>query len=172
MSFGLLELGIALLIALGALRGFRRGLVREGLALGGLLLGLVLAAQWQVRVAALLKPFIGGGRLADGLAYLLVLLSVIGAATLLTVLVLRLVRLLLVGWLDRLGGAAFGAAQGAILAALLLFLAVKYPMMGLDQVVRESELGMAVLETLPRVLSYLPPELGPATRFFTLPGMS
>ena len=172
MSFGLLELGIALSIGLGALRGFGRGLVREGLALGGLLFGLVLAAQWQARVAALLKPFIGGGKLADGLAYLLVLLAVIGAATLLTVLVLRVVRLLLVGWLDRLGGAAFGAAQGAIVAGLLLFLAIKYPVMGLDQAVRGSELGMAVLEVLPRVLSYLPPELGPAISFFTLPGVS
>jgi len=102
------------------------------MAFGGLAVGLVMASQWSSTVSDLLRPFIGGGRLVDALAYVLVVLSVLSAATLLTVIIQRLMRVLLVGWLDRLGGALFGAAQGAVLAALLLVLILRFPIMGLE----------------------------------------
>jgi len=161
-----LDVGILLLIGAGALRGYRRGLIREGMALGGLAVGLVLATQWNAEVAGLLKPFVGGGRFLNALAYVVVVLLILGVATLLTVVIQRVMRILLVGWLDRLGGALFGAGQGAILAALLLVLVVRFPVMGLDKAVKGSEVATDLLEIVPAILSYLPPELGPVAHFF------
>jgi len=161
-----LDLGIALLVAAGTFRGYRRGLIREGMAFGGLAVGLVMASQWSSTVSDLLRPFIGGGRLVDALAYVLVVLSVLSAATLLTVIIQRLMRVLLVGWLDRLGGALFGAAQGAVLAALLLVLILRFPIMGLDRAVKGSDVAVRLLEAVPAVLAYLPPELASVADFF------
>lgn len=161
-----LDLGIVLLVAAGTFRGYRRGLIREGMAFGGLAVGLVMASQWSPTVSDLLRPFIGGGRLVDAFAYVLVVLAVLSAATLLTVIVQRLMRVLLVGWLDRLGGALFGAAQGAILAALLLVLILRFPIMGLDRAVKGSDVAVRLLEAVPSVLAYLPPELASVADFF------
>lgn len=161
-----LDVGILLLIGAGTFRGYWRGLIREGMAFGGLAVGLILATEWNSEVAELLRPFVGGGRFLNALAYLLVVLAVLGVATLLTVLIQRLMRVFLVGWLDRLGGAVFGAGQGAILAALLLILVIRFPIMGLDKAVKGSEVAIDLLETVPAVLSYLPPELASVADFF------
>lgn len=162
-----MDLLIGLFIIGGAIRGFRRGLIREGMAFGGLAVGLLLAAEWSPVVAELLKPFVGGGRGLDVLAYLLVVLAVLGAATLLTVVALRLARFLFVGWFDRLGGAIFGAGQGAVLAALVLILMIRFPVAGLDKAVKGSELSVQLLTLVPAMLSYLPPELNAVAAFFS-----
>ena len=172
MSPTWLDVAILVVIGAGAFRGFQRGLVREGMAFGGLAIGLVLATEWNSQVEELLRPFVGGGSFVNALAYLLVVLVVLAIATLLTVLIQRLMRLFLVGWLDRLGGAAFGAGQGAIVAALLLVLMVRFPIMGLDKAVKGSETAILLLETVPAVLSYLPSEFASVEDFFnsgTLP---
>ncbi|MHB0871018.1 MAG: CvpA family protein [Chloroflexota bacterium] len=161
-----MDVAILLLVGAGAFRGYQRGLIREGMAFGGLAAGLILATEWNEPVAAVLEPFIGGGRLLDALSYLLVVLAILGLATLLTVLIQRLMRVFLVGWLDRLGGAVFGAGQGAIVAALLLILVIRFPIMGLEKAVRGSEVAFEILETVPAVLSFLPPELASVADFF------
>ncbi|HEX2987342.1 MAG TPA: CvpA family protein, partial [Chloroflexota bacterium] len=126
MSFSWLDLLVGLFVIGGAVRGYGRGLIREGMAFGGLAVGLILATEWSPEVAGFVKPFVGGGRVLDVLAYLLVLVAVLGAATLLTVLALRLVRAFFAGWVDRFGGALFGACQGAVVAALVLILMIKF----------------------------------------------
>jgi|BarGraNGADG00212_2_1021979.scaffolds.fasta_scaffold04399_4 membrane protein required for colicin V production len=167
MSLTWLDLLIGLFIIGGAIRGFRRGLIREGMAFAGLAVGLILAAEWSPVVTEFLKPFIGGGRAADALAYLMVVLAVLGAATLLTVVTLRLARFLFVGWFDRLGGAIFGSGQGAVLAALVLILMIKFPVAGLDKAVKGSELSVQLLTLVPALVSYLPPELEAVAIFFS-----
>lgn len=166
MDLTWLDVVLVALIAAGALRGFVRGLIREGMAFGGLAAGLILAAQWYRDVAAALRPFIGGGRFIEGLAYLVVVLAVLGVATLLTVVTMRAMRFLLVSWLDGLGGLLFGAAQGAVVAAVVLLLMVKYPAAGLDKAVKESGVAAALLGAVPSVLGSLPTELAAVSEFF------
>jgi membrane protein required for colicin V production len=166
MSLNWLDLLVGLIVISGAIRGYSRGLIREGMAFGGLAVGLILAAEWSPEVAGFLKPFVGGGRVLDVLAYLLVLLAVLGAATLLTVIALRLARVLFVGWFDRLGGAVFGAGQGAVVAALVLILMIKFPVAGLDKAVRDSDLAVQLLTLVPTLLSSLPPQLDAVASFF------
>ncbi len=168
MGINWLDLAIAFLVALGAVRGFGRGLIREGMALLGLIAGLVAAIRFQQAGAMLLAPFIGPGPLADTLSFLGIVLLALGCATILTLIVRKLFRILLVGWLDRAAGGLLGAVQGAILAGLLLFLVVKTQFLGLDRMVGESELATAVIEALPSAMALLPGELGPITRIFTL----
>ncbi len=166
MSVTWLDIVLAVLIAAAAVRGYVRGLVREGMAFGGLAVGLILAAKWYAEVAEVFRPFVGGGRFLDGLAYLFVVLAILGAATLLTVVAQRLLRLLLVGWLDGLGGLVFGAAQGAIVATILLILMVRYPAAGLDKAAIDSGMGKVLLSAAPAVLDLLPPELSAVAEFF------
>lgn len=164
-----LDMAIALVIVGGAFRGYKRGLVREGMAFIGLIGGMVLASRWQSDVARTLQPFVGGGALAAGIAYLGIVLVTLGCATLATLIIRKLMHVLLVGWLDRVAGALFGAGQGAIVAALCLFLLVKFQLFGLDKVVKGSDMAMVVLSLLPDAVGLLPPEFGSVAHFFELP---
>ena len=164
-----LDMAIALVVIAGAFRGYKRGLVREGMAFVGLLGGMALAARWQSDVARTLRPFVGGGALADGIAYLGIVLVTLGCATLATLIIRKLMHVLLVGWLDRVAGALFGAGQGAIVAAICLFLLVKFQLFGLDKVVKSSDIAMVVLGILPGAVALLPPDFGSVAHFFELP---
>ncbi len=166
MNFTWLDVVVVLMVVAGSLRGLKRGLVREGMAFAGLATGLLVAIHWYRSVYSLLRPFVGGGSAVEALAYLLVVLGVLGGFTLLTVLLLRLRRLLFVGWLDRLGGGLFGGAQGALLAAVGLVLLIKNPMVGLDRSIGESEAALALLRAVAAALAHLPPELAPVVGFF------
>lgn len=161
-----LDIVLAVLIIAGALRGFMRGLIREGMAFGGLAIGLVLATQWYDEVADAFKPFVGGGRFIEATAYLMVVLAVLAVATLLTVVIMKAMRFFLVGWLDGLGGLVFGAAQGAVLAVVVLVLMLKYPDAGLEGAVADSSLASHLLDSVPFVLESLPPEFAAVSEFF------
>lgn len=160
---------VAVTLLAGAYRGMRRGFVREGMAIAGLVAGVWLAGRWHQPLERHIERLVGGGALAETLAYLLIVLAVIMLATLLTVVIERYRRLPLMHGFDRAGGALLGAAQGAVLAALILVLIVRFPVLGLDEVVGDATLPRVVLQPLPRVLSYLPPELAGVRTFFVEP---
>ena len=164
-----LDLVTAALIVAGAFRGFKRGLIREGMAFAGLAVGIVLAGRWQDVAANSLEPFVGGGAVLHGLAYLLIVLGALICATLVTVLLQRLARLLWVGWVDRIGGVLIGAVQGGVVATLALFLLVKYPILGIDRAVMASGIAPHLVALVAPAVSFLPPELAPVARFFELP---
>jgi membrane protein required for colicin V production len=130
---------------------------------------MILASHQYPNVAAWLEPFIGGGTIADALAYLGIVLASLGLATLLTLAIRKLMHVLLVGWLDRFSGALFGAGQGIALATLVLFLIVRFEFMGLEKAVGDSELSLAVLGLLPGAVELLPPELGSIGKLLQLP---
>lgn len=167
----MLELLAWATIGVSAFRGFKRGLIREAMAFLGLALGLVLAGQWYPYVADALKPLIGRSRVADALSFLLVLSAVLLCSTVITVVLQRVARFLLAGWLDRLGGAALGAGQGAVVVALVLLLLLKYPIMGWDAAVRDSQMAMRLVEGLRSAGGYLPRELAAVAAFLNDPLM-
>jgi membrane protein required for colicin V production len=67
---------IVIIIALAVLGGLQQGFFRSVCSLGGLLLGLVLAAWNYGRVAALLMPLVRIDAVADAIGFLLIALLV------------------------------------------------------------------------------------------------
>jgi membrane protein required for colicin V production len=113
-----LDIGIAALVAVLALLGLLKGLVRQAASWAGLVLGLV--AGWKFG-AAVQKPLgldFAGGAAAS---YLLVLLAVYIAVRLAGLLVERWVRATKLSGTDRFLGMLAGAAKGLLLAVLLAF---------------------------------------------------
>lgn len=163
---GFLEIAVGFTALAGGFRGLKRGLIREGMALVGLVAGLVLAYHQHAQVAHLLEPLVGSGGWVRGVAYLGILIFTLGVATLMTSLLSGLSEWLGVGWLNRAGGVLLGAAQGVLLAALVLFLVVKYPIFGLDGPLLDSDLALWLLRELHGVVLQLPEEVAPVASFF------
>ncbi len=111
---------LAALLVYSTIRAAMRGLVRELFAVGGLLVGFVLACWYYRNVAEFLRGLVNSEPLADFCAFLLIVSVVMIAATLAGALIRRAASAVGLSPLDRLGGAAFGAARGIVLGMALL----------------------------------------------------
>ena len=117
---------ILLVMALSVLGGLAQGFFRAVFALGGLLLGLALAAWNYARLAAVLLPLVRIKSVADAIAFLLIAILVMGLAALVGKVLSKAFQQIGLGCLDRLAGAVFGFFQGALLVMLIVLVAVAF----------------------------------------------
>ncbi len=89
------------------------GFFRSACSLGGLLLGLVLAAWNYGRVADFLLPLVRIEAVADAIGFLLIALLVMAVANVVGATISKTLHRMGLGCLDRLAGGAFGLLQGA-----------------------------------------------------------
>lgn len=99
----LLDIAILAVLALGALRGLLRGLIKEAAALTALLLGGWLAFRYHEKAAVLLH-----GMLPPVAARMVAFI-------------------LLLGWVNRLGGMVLGCLEGALVLGMFFYAVVAVP---------------------------------------------
>ena len=71
---------------------------------------------------------------------------------------------MMLGWVNQLGGAVLGLILGAIFCGALLAIWVKW--LGAGDVITESMIAPVLLERFPRVLALLPDEFDTIRSFF------
>lgn len=121
-----IDWAIVLLLALSVLGGLSQGFFRSVCSLGGLFLGLVLAAWNYARVAVLLMHLVRFEAVADAIGFLLIALVVMGVVGFIGGVLARTLHRMGLGCLDRLAGAASGFLQGALLVTLCILVAVAF----------------------------------------------
>ena len=139
------------------------GLIRQVIAVVGLVGGLMAAGLYYDDVAGFLHGSDGGGLVADenwariiAFVGILVLVSLLAGAA---GSVLRLVsRLLFLGWLDRLLGGLLGLVIALTLTMAVVVVATVFPVPGLSDAVRDSEVARWFGGYVPVILTMLPPE--------------
>ncbi len=117
---------IVIFLAVSVLGGLQQGFFRSVCSLGGLLLGLALAAWNYARVAALLRPLVRIEAVADTIGFLLIALVVMALAGVLGSILAKTFHKLGLGCLDRLAGGVFGLFQGVLLVTLCILVAVAF----------------------------------------------
>ncbi|MFI5145235.1 MAG: CvpA family protein [Ignavibacteria bacterium] len=113
-----LDIVIAVIIALSAVLGFRKGFLRKVLGIMGIILGFVLAVRFYKPISEF-----AGGTIKSGASWIPVLsfLLVIGVVFSLAVWVARFIAGLNSGTakIDKLLGLVFGFLQGLIISSVL-----------------------------------------------------
>jgi membrane protein required for colicin V production len=112
------------LVGLFLLVGLARGLVTEALSLAAWVAAAVAVRLFHQPVTGMLVPTTGGEPSAAIVAFLLLFFGTLFAGRLLATTVGRTSRNSVIGPIDRVAGAAFGAAKGGILATVLFMLVV------------------------------------------------
>jgi membrane protein required for colicin V production len=120
------DCAIVIVVALSVLGGFSEGFFRSVCSLGGLLLGLLLAAWNYARIAALLKPLVRIEAVADTIGFLLIAFLVAWITGFVCTALARTLHMMGLGCLDKLAGAAFGFFRGAMLVTLFILVAVAF----------------------------------------------
>jgi membrane protein required for colicin V production len=117
---------IVIALAISTIVGLVEGFFRSVCSLGGFFLALVLASWNYAHFARLLRPFMHSEPVADAVAFLLVALVVVVTVNLAGRFLAKAFRLLGLGCLDRIAGAAFGFLQGALLVTLCILVTVAF----------------------------------------------
>lgn len=144
-----LDIVLLVVLAMAAVGGLSIGIIRAALYLAGLVLGVVLAGHYYLPFSQLLDSFLQP-EVAKVLAFAIILIAVMVAAAFLAIFLRRGVSAIKLGWADRLGGAVFGLALGAMFCGGLLALWVKFA--GSAGAITESTLAPVLVG----LLNYLP----------------
>jgi len=117
---------ILIVLSVSILGGLAQGFFRSACSLGGLILGLLLAAWNYSHVALMFLPMVRIEPIGNTLAFLLIVIVVTAVANLAGTLISKTVHKMGLGCLDRLAGAAFGFLQGALLITLCILVIVAF----------------------------------------------
>lgn len=109
---------LGLVLGLAA-RGLWRGFINDLSGLLGLVLGYFFARPLSAKLEPILASFIENPGLRSGISFYLSLFAIYLAVVLLGKIATKLSKLVLLGWLNRLLGAASGLLKGLLLASLL-----------------------------------------------------
>lgn len=114
------------ILAISILSGLAQGFFRSICGLGGLILGLAVAAWNYHPLAALLDRFIRIEAVSNAIAFALILIVVLLVTALIGNVLAKTFKLIGLGWLDALAGAAFGLLQGTIIVTILILVVVAF----------------------------------------------
>jgi len=158
-----LDIVIIIIVIASLVGGVKNGLIKSILSLVGVIVGVVLAGNYYLLLAEMLSfiPHEGAAKIA---AFAIILVLVMVVFGIIAQLLTKLVSALLLGWVNRLGGAIAGVLLGALFCGA--FLAIWAKFMGMSGAIADSEIAPILLNYFPIVLSLLPSEFDPVRSFF------
>ena len=107
-----LDIVLILLIVIPTLTGLKIGIIKTVLSLAGVIVGIILAGNYYVELSEKLT-FISEANVAKIAAFVIILIGVMIVAGIAASFLKKLVSAVLLGWVNRLGGAVFGFVLGA-----------------------------------------------------------
>ena len=158
-----LDIVIIAVIAFSIFLGFRVGIIKAVLSLAGLIVGVILAGRYYAPFSEQLA-FIPQAGVAKIVAFAIILIGVMIVAGVLASLLKWAASVVMLGWVNRLGGALFGLALGAILCSALLAIWIKF--LGIAGAIVESILARILSDYFTVVLALLPGEFDTIRSFF------
>ncbi len=167
-----LDIVIIAVILVFALSAYSAGLIREVVTLVAAVLGIVIAGLLYDDLAADVLVFINNEEAALAVSFLILLGAVYLLGQIIAYLLKRAATLLMLGWADHLGGAAFGLLKGFIVVEVLLILFAAYPQLSLDDAIDDSELAPVFLDSVPVLLKVLPGQFDDRVDRFLSPDAS
>jgi membrane protein required for colicin V production len=158
-----LDIVILVALAIAVLIGLKFGLIKALLLLAGIIVGVVLAGHYSVPLAERLT-FISSAGVAKGVAFAIIMIAVLAVAAIVAGLLTWAAKLVMLGWVNRLGGAVLGLFLGAFFCGGLLAMWVHF--LGMPQAIADSAIATVLLDRLPMVLALLPGEFGSVRSYF------
>jgi len=153
---------LIIFLVISVFSGIAQGLIRSLLSIVGLIFGIVLASNFYQQLGGALG-FISNPDVANIVAFVIIQAAVLIAAAIVGALLKGLLKALMLGWADRLGGAVFGMFLGALSASAILAIVVQYTGTNL---ITGSAIAAFLLDKFPIILGFLPSEFDTIRDFF------
>lgn len=150
-----LDITFCIIIAFCLIRGGFRGIVKEASSIIGVFGGFFAAYTYYPLVAEQLSRFIDSTSWLNIISFLILFAIVFAAVSALGILIKYLLKIVFLGWVDRLCGAGFGLVKGVLISAVLLMVFTTFLAKG-SPLIRQSQTApyvAVVSETLSGVAS-------------------
>jgi len=158
-----LDIFLLVVLAVATLIGLKTGIIKAVLSLAGIIIGVILAGNYYLPLSERLTfiPYTGAAKIV---AFAIILIVIMVIASLVARFLKWATSVVMLGWVNRLGGAVFGFIMaslflGAALAAWLKFI-------GNAATITGSVLASVLLDRLPLILALLPEEFDSISSFF------
>ncbi len=110
-------------------KGFMKGLIKEVCSLLGLVMGSWAAFTYYQFLSAVIRPYIHLPHYVSSVISFMIIFATLGLLFFfLGHLLTAMLKIILLGSLNRVGGVIFGFLQGALVLSLLLYLGTSKPM--------------------------------------------
>lgn len=159
-----LDIFIIVAVSVAAFLGWRRGIIGPALTVVGLILGVLIAGQTYVGISAFLEPIVNKKTWADVLSFAFVVIVTIVATSLVSKLFKKILKSLMIGWIDNAAGMALGVLVASLGITTLLSIVGLMPIGVFDQLLANSNLAPFFEDTLLLwMLAFLPSEFDRVT---------
>ena len=150
----------AVLVAVTGLRVGGTQFAATGL---GILVGITMASRLQGRLEPIFSGFIDSDNGAEIAGFIAIIVIVAIAAMVLGTVVRRILKTLMLGWLDQVAGLAIGLVIVFALGSALLANIQSFPVLGIQDTIDRSVLGSFLADNFDAVLRglrFIPSDLG------------
>ena len=113
------DIVVAVILSYSLIRGLFRGLVKELASIIGVLGGFFAAYSLYGVAAGYLSGLVSNPAYRNILAFMVIFCVVVILVNLLAVVIKYVLRIVFLGWLDRLGGVAFGVVKGVLIVSVI-----------------------------------------------------
>lgn len=131
MTLTWLDWAFLAVLAVSMLAGFMRGLVREALGLAAWVAALLGARMFAPAVAEMMAPYIDHPEIRLVLGFVLVIFVIIMLCGFLIRMINAAIEWVGMGFFNRVAGATFGAARGALILVLATVILTLTPLSGI-----------------------------------------
>lgn len=126
IAWNWLDVVLAAVVLVSVIAAARKGFIWELISLGGVVVGLILAALYYRRSAVWFQDLMQSHEVALGAGFLAIFLGTLLAAGLVSALLRKIVKTVGIQWADRLLGVAFGLIRGLVVDCILLLILVAF----------------------------------------------
>jgi membrane protein required for colicin V production len=161
-----LDIVVIVFLVITTFTGLTKGLIKTIIPLVGIIIGVVLAGRFYGSVADWLSHWLHSTSQANIVGFAIIFIVVVIVSLIVASLLSKFLSLLLLGWVDKLGGAALGFVIGGFICGAILTLFAKYNFPGMAGTIHDSSLASFFVEHFNMVLPFLPKEFDSARQFF------
>jgi len=158
-----LDIVLLVIIAFSTIMGIKAGIIKILFTLVGGIVGVVLAGRFSGSLGSKLT-FISDEGTAKIVAFIFILIVVMIIAAILAFVIKKIASVVLLGWVNMLGGGVLGLIMGAIFCGAVLAVWLKFQ--GDTNVVTGSAIADFLITKFKIVLGLLPGDFNSVKDFF------
>ncbi len=152
------DIVIAVITGFFIIRGLFRGFIKEFFSIIGVFVGYFAAARYYAGIASLAPDDIINPAYVPIISFLCIFTIIYIIISVLGVIIKYLLKITILGWVDRLFGALSGTVKGILIAAVLLVALVTFLPSDAPLIVR-SHLAPYLVSTTEKMALVLPKEM-------------
>ena len=150
-----IDIILMVMLLIGAYLGYRKGFLMELVNTSSFIFGIFFAVKfWYVGAAYIEKNYEAMPHVVPIVGFLLIFIAVLISVRLIGRIVKTSLSGTLIGSMDQLLGALLGIVKWVIGVSTFLWVILKYPVLGLKQVIYKSIICTALVKCMGKVVAY------------------